>query len=600
MSSLQRFLFSPIAKAPRSSQMFWLSLSLALALIYPILALQEAFSSEYVVQDDARQHVFWMLRFLDPALLPNDFLADYFQSVAPWGYARFYQIVAWMGISPFLLHKLLPAALILVSTIYSYGACLQLLPVPLAGFITTLLLNQSLWMRDDIISGTPVAFVYPIFSAFLYYLLNRSLLPCLITIALQGLFYPQCVFLFGGVLVLQLVRWEGNRLRLSGDRQTYWVCGAGLLVAFLVLLPYALTPSEYGPVLTKAEAKALPTLNPGGWSAFFTNNPIDFWFCGKRSGIFPSEWCEVGYEIGGLTPVPLGLPHIWFGLALPVLLRFSTRFPLAQQVTSKVAVLPQLLVSSVFWFLAAHTFLFKLHLPNRYGEHSLRIVAALAAGLAITIVLEALVQRGLQSRASSPRRSPLPLATAGLLAIALLIYPYFITFEDTPFPVIRYRTGRAPELYEFFAQQPKDSVIASLASEANSLPSFAQRSIVVGGKGFILPYHQGYYEETNQRVTALMTAQYSPDLAQVQQFIQTYDVDFWLLEDTAFQPKYFKTNQIFEEYAAITKQIRPQLRNGPTPALAQLTDTCTVFQKDQFTVMSAECIMQQGTQPGTR
>ncbi len=116
MSSLQRFLFSPIAKAPRSSQIFWLSLSLALALIYPILALQEAFSSEYVVQDNARQHVLWMLRFLDPALLPNDFLADYFQSVAPWGYARFYQIFAWLGISPLVLHKLLPGVLALITT----------------------------------------------------------------------------------------------------------------------------------------------------------------------------------------------------------------------------------------------------------------------------------------------------------------------------------------------------------------------------------------------------------------------------------------------------------------------------------------------------
>lgn len=62
---------------------FWFSLSLTFSAIYSILGLREAFSSEYVVQDDARQHVFWMLRFLDPELFPQDLIANYFQSVAP-------------------------------------------------------------------------------------------------------------------------------------------------------------------------------------------------------------------------------------------------------------------------------------------------------------------------------------------------------------------------------------------------------------------------------------------------------------------------------------------------------------------------------------
>ena len=75
--------------APTKNDRLWnlsLSISLGFAVFCCYLALREGFSSQWVVQDDARQHVFWMLRYLDPQLFPDDLIADYFQSVAPVGY----------------------------------------------------------------------------------------------------------------------------------------------------------------------------------------------------------------------------------------------------------------------------------------------------------------------------------------------------------------------------------------------------------------------------------------------------------------------------------------------------------------------------------
>jgi len=37
--------------------------------------------------------------------------------------------------------------------------------------LSRLLLNQYLWLQDDIVSMSAVAFIYPLFTAFLYYLL---------------------------------------------------------------------------------------------------------------------------------------------------------------------------------------------------------------------------------------------------------------------------------------------------------------------------------------------------------------------------------------------------------------------------------------------
>ena len=148
-----------MGRTSKSQIIFWFSLSLAFAIIYSLLEAQQAFSSQYVVQDDARVYVSWMQRFLDPELFPNDLIADYFESVAQPGYKAVYQLGAAIGIDPMVFCKLLPMVLGLITTGYCFGVCLQLLPVPAAGFVSTLLLNQSLWFKDDLVSGTARAFM---------------------------------------------------------------------------------------------------------------------------------------------------------------------------------------------------------------------------------------------------------------------------------------------------------------------------------------------------------------------------------------------------------------------------------------------------------
>ena len=88
-----------------------LALSLAVAIGCALPALFQAFSGPYVVQDDARQHVFWMQRWLHPDRFPNDLMADYFQSVAPWGYQGLYRLGSILGLDPMVFNKLLPIGL---------------------------------------------------------------------------------------------------------------------------------------------------------------------------------------------------------------------------------------------------------------------------------------------------------------------------------------------------------------------------------------------------------------------------------------------------------------------------------------------------------
>jgi len=45
-------------------------------------------------------------------------------------------------------------------------------------------------------------------------------------------------------------------------------------------------------------------------------------------------------------------------------------------------------------FFAAHALLFKLHVPSRYTGMSLRIIMALAAGMAFLVILDAVFHYG--------------------------------------------------------------------------------------------------------------------------------------------------------------------------------------------------------------
>jgi hypothetical protein len=549
---------------------FWLLLSLIFSVVYSYLALQQAFSSQYVIQDDARQHIFWMLRFLDRDLFPNDLIADYFQSVAPLGYSGLYFIAAFFGIDPIVMSKLLPGILGLIMTVYCFAVSLELLPLPQTAFIATLLLNQNLWMQDGLISGTPKAFITPILLAFLYYYLKKNMIATAITIALFGLFYPSLVFICSGLLIIRLFKIKRFSLSLVASKKDYIFSIVGLVVAFIVLLPFVLSTSQFSPTITVAEAKALPEFAAGQRAAFFNDNLWDFWFNASRSSF--------------KVPSALMPPLAYLAIFLPLLNRFPQTFELQQKITDKIKVLTDILLVSLAMFFLAHAVLFKLHLPSRYTQHTLRVVVILAASLALSSIINYLWQvyrerNNLIKRISS-------ITTICLLIGLLIFYPKF----SKSFVWTRYVTGNTPELYQFLQQQPKDIVIASLASEGDNLPTFANRSILVS-REYAIPYHMGYYRPFRQRAIDLIAAQYSNNLDTVKQFIRKYHIDFWLLENSSFDPQYIEDNDWIKQHEPTSKEASEFLKRGETSALLSVKETCSVFDRYDMILISAQCIL---------
>ena len=575
ISSLHKFLTYPINKKSSQEVIFWFILSMTLAVLYGFLALKKAFLSSLSVQDDARQHIFWMQRFFYADLFPNDLIADYFQSVAPAGYTWLYKSLAFIGINPLILAKIIPFILGLICTYYIFRITLEILPVTMAGFIAALVMNQAIWMKDDVASATPRAFIYPFFLAFLYYLIRGSLVRMGIAIALVGLFYPQYVFVASGMLILRLICWRNGRFQFSSEKQDFIFCGVGLSTAFFVLLPYALTSSEFGPTISREAAMKLREFYPNGRSTFFHVHPKDFWLTGKRSGIFPKSLFTPATQCAGLV--------------LPFLLSFGSAFPLIKNITSRIWLLVHLLLSSLGMFFIAHILLFRLHLPSRYTGLSFRIIIALATAIALTLIIDALFNWA-ENREKFPIkfRPIISLVLTGLILASLVLYPAFVK----GFPLVKYKVGRATDLYDFFREQPDDILIASLEEEANLLPTFAQRSILLG-REYAIPYQVGYYTQFRQRVIDLIVAQYSSDLIDVKSFIQKYGVDFWMVHRGSFTPEYVEKNSWLMQYESAQDAVT-FLQLGYIPALATTIPICTVFQNDSLFVLDANCILGKG------
>lgn len=561
-----------------------LGLALAVAVVLGLPAVWLAFSHPYTVQDDARIHLFWMRRFLDPDLFPGDLIADYFQTLSPLGVRLFYRLPAGLGIDPMLAAKVVPLLLALVATGYVFGLAVRILPSPAAGFFAAVLLNQNFWLDDDLASATPRAFMSPLLLALLYYLVRRSLLPCLAAAVLIGAFYPPAALLAAGLLGLRAVTAAaGGRGWWNRWDTRCGVLGAGGAVAGL--LPEWLALESLGPLVPLDQARQMSEFSEGGRVPFFVEPLARRWLYGELSGFFPFEWWWLPY---GYFLVVAAL-----GAGLPLLRRLPGAFPGAR-LTAHWPVLPQLVLVSLGLFLLAHLLLFRLYMPSRYSQQSLRIVMAVAGGVVLAMLAD-----GARHRLQRSGRLPGP-AVAVMVGLVLLLYPAAVRHAGVDVPQTAYVLSRDPAVHAFLLGTPRDTLIASLDPEANNVPSFSRRAVLVA-REYAVPHHVRFYQEIDRRASALIRTQYSPELAEVQRFIREHGVDFWLVHRARLLspvvPGQHRHNAWIRQFQPAARAAEDLVATGRVPVLARLAGRCLALATAQHVLLRAECILAQDREP---
>ena len=553
----------------------WLGISLAVTIYYGIISYQHSFSQDHIVQDDIRQHIVWLQKLIDPELFPNDIIAEYFESLAPLGFKTLYSWAAKVGIEPISLARVLPTILAIITSVYTYLFTLKILPKPRTGFLATLFVNQLIWLNDDLITATPRAFLYPLLAAFLYYLSINSLIPCSILMLLQGLFYPHILLIEMGVLTLRLLVIKRKSLKLIAKKSRYiwWI--TGLIVTAIALYPLTQNPPELATVVTAQQMKQMPEFNLGGRTPYFGTG-IKFWF----------------YENSGLS-LPAFPTIVWCSLGLPWLL--TTKLPTVDLITNKIVILLQVAIASLLMYVLAHLTLPVLHLPSRFTYHSLRLVLGITTAIVLTVIIDSL-KIWLDKKLYLSNLKLLDRIKIALIIIAsttIIVVPA-IPFIFTSFQ--NWKVGTNPEIYQYLARQPKDILVASLSEDADNIPAFSRRSILVGGE-FAYAYHPAYYDRIQQRTVDLLQAQYSPDFEVLTSFIRNYGVDYIVLDKTAFTPEYLERDWLINSsWRDETETAIDRIKSKSTSALAKLIPNCSVVSTDNSYLIDTTCILSYGGQ----
>ncbi|TAF53914.1 MAG: hypothetical protein EAZ61_06350 [Oscillatoriales cyanobacterium] len=493
-----------------------------------------------------------------------------------------------------------------------YGLTIELLPLPLTGFLATAILNLSLWMKDDVASGTPRAFVYLTLALFLYGVVRRSWWWAAIAIGLTASFYPQYVIVEGTIAFIGagVTAYPGLARRLglartsperganremnrqavntvnaiTGSIVRFWL--SLWAVAIVAVLGYALTSGDYGETISLEQARHAAEFWPRGRSQFFNDDWVRFWLTGERSGFFPDR-------------LPL---FPWLGLLLPLTVQFPRIFPLVAAIDPRSILLRWWFLSTVSLFGLAHLLLFRLHLPSRYAHHNLKLLLAITSAIAITLWVDGL-WRWAQRRVGPKRRS---LAMMGIVrrvvgrllrgAMILSVAASPLWLADAFHPA--YQTGGAPEIYAFLRSTPIDTTIAGIDGEMNNLPSFSQRSIIFGFE-YAIPYQLGYYLPLKQRGVETIATFFSGDRQQVANFVDRYNLGLWLVRRSSFQADAIRQDKRLGELVKSDFQADPMihaiataiadLEAGRVPVLAADLDRCAVFSHADLVILDAAC-----------
>lgn len=566
-------------KGSQSPTMPWLKrfaggIKFPVEFVLLLFALGIAFSSQWpalsrpdVMSDDVRQHIFWMHQFRDPALFQNDLLTLYSKNFQPWGFVAVYWLFSFFA-DPFLLSKLLPFGLLLVSVFYLYRLVRDLAGT-FAGVVAALMftVNPVFFMRMT--GGLSRGFAYPLMIAFLYYLVRRDYLKTAAVFVLQCLFYPVALPVCLLTYALSFFGIQGRRPAFFWDRKKA-VCFAvsGILCFGLLGAKYLCERHpEIGEVMSGDQV---------------VRNP-DFYVEGGRDAFLPLEpvWKTIAREAaeGVLTPLVHynyykavgGDPVAGYALAekikkifIAILMAFWL-FEILRGRTRLPAVLFLFFLSSVLMYQIAAAVVLKLYFPARYIEYPVKLLMLIFFVLGVT--------HGLSKIRPGWGRT----AGQAVLIVFVLLHSGMNARNTNLMSMIK-----AAPVYDFIRRLPKDSMIAAHPFLADGIPYFTDR------KTFIMlklsnPMYSKYWETIKKRTYGFFDAYYSPDPMAIYQFLLDNGIDFVVVNRMHFILPYFLGNDFyFEPFNAYIAKI---VRRTNHYAMVEVPPTLTLFNYNEYFIV---------------
>jgi hypothetical protein len=495
---------------------FCASAAVALAAQWPGL------TNSFVANDDVRQQLYWMQRWLDPDLYPPDILNDYARLYVSWGMQALYR-VGCLAFHPLFFSKLVAVALEawLGALLFQTGRALKDEGLGLATLAVFWLMPAFM---ENISGGLARAFAAPLFVLFLSALVRRSRLLALAALLAQALFIPYILLL---CLMTATIHWAAWRLGLFKTPPLL-----GSLMDILVCL------TSLGLAVAWQSNIGAAGFGPLPWAGEMTGRP-EFYAHGRLDLLpFPSlAWELAGRPWGSFAPFRDG--GIAAGIAATCLLlpalALGARRVAWKALGGHAAALWSIFIASLVLYALARIFALKLFVPSRYLEYTTNIFLCLG----VAVLLDPLIRPLL-------RRAPQALGGALLLAALVLgaVRQHGVELYD-------YSGGRA--LYAFARTTPKTSRFAGHPEVMDNVLTFGQRNVYASFE-LAHPWSGGYWAVIGPRLERLAKAYYATDPGELRRFCQGEGIDFFVVDRRHYTPEFIAARPFFEPFGSGIRQ----------------------------------------------
>ncbi|MBB4640615.1 hypothetical protein [Rhizorhapis suberifaciens] len=530
----------------------------------------EAFAAHpWTMADDARQFLTWGARISNPAAMPGNLLADYWQQTAPPLYRGLLYAADGLGVGPVLLSKLLAFPLILFSGGMAWRLSRCFADDPRLQTFATLCIMAAIIHNDSIFSGTPRAFASPIILVTMLGIATQRHGLTVAGLLTSSILYPAPAITGLGIFALQLLRWRFP-LRLALSWRAITLLGGTAMLVLGAGLYFKAGLRSWGPTLSLDEARHIFGLaTTDGRSSIVGPEGDIAWICSPRIGFLPAivncqgNWDPRLLLNACLTIVPM--ISLWIACG-----REWKRLGTGQAKVDPVwRLFPNSLVSSLICYVFAAQFAFAFHLPARYSQPVLLIMGSLALGLWIGRFWVRIENRLACSR---------PVIRSGLLGMFILVgLAIFAT------PKMRLKHPHHTDLIALIASTPPNTVIAGVSDDLDMVPAETGRAILASPEHDI-PYHRRYHRESQARLRASMLMGQLTHSTAMAAYVRQYKVDLLV-----FDRRFLETGMLPESYRSV---LRPPHRSSPSlDGIAALrADSCRVIETRQWVAIFTTCI----------
>ncbi|MBI3990285.1 MAG: hypothetical protein HY347_11800 [candidate division NC10 bacterium] len=476
---------------------------------------RSALFDPYVINDDVRQHIYWMARFQDPDLFRGDPLTDFFSSpkFATYGVVGLYYLMSFF-VEPLVFSKILPLLLIPLCAVFLFLLGRRLKDL-LSGLILVAVFLTVIWDRDRFSGGLARSFSYPILILFLYSLVQKRYLAASALMVAGALFYPPIAPVCAGTWAFSFLDLPQLRVNFRQNGLAPFLIGSVLTSVVLISAYIVFKDEAAGRLVAPTEAAHMPEFYRNGRVEFFHESPIVQYLQGEDAGL---------------------------GLHGPVNVLFFTAVLIGLVLRSEAFKTPKevwhLMLSSLSLFLLAYLVLFRLHLPSRFSEVPISLCLMIFASIHLRPALQKIARLIPYDRLRSR-----PVAVAEVVGVTLVLFFFIVGVSMSRAKLEHFPDG---SLTSFLATLHKDALIAGHPEDMDWIPIFSKRRVLVN-RELSLPYHVEYYGEIRRRTLDTLEAYYTDSLTDIARFCRKYGVDYLVVNRSRFTSDSLQTQPIYDE-----------------------------------------------------